>query len=141
MTNSLYLPRIIAQGFVHVSASADSAVMATQFRATKAPALLLKRALVPAVIRPSFRSVATEQSPKASSPRRKQVTVVNDNGSVKWVELSAGEKAARATQQTFNFGIIVLGIVMGVSIPFDHIVLIYTGWCVIFSVHGGFCFW
>lgn len=42
---------------------------------------------------------------------RKQVTIGNDDGSVPWGQLSAGEKAARTTQQTFNFGVILAGAV------------------------------
>lgn len=42
---------------------------------------------------------------------RKQVTIGNDDGSVPWGQLSAGEKAARTTQQTFNFGVIIAGAV------------------------------
>lgn len=42
---------------------------------------------------------------------RKQVTIGNDDGRVPWGELSAGEKAARTTQQTFNFGVILAGAV------------------------------
>ncbi|KAL8992275.1 MAG: hypothetical protein Q9169_007228 [Polycauliona sp. 2 TL-2023] len=61
----------------------------------------------------SRRGYATQDTlgrlPKAS---RKQITVVNDDGRVKWKELSVGEKAARTTQQTFNFGIILTGLVM-----------------------------
>lgn len=40
---------------------------------------------------------------------RKQVTIGNDDGRVPWGQLSAGEKAARTTQQTFNFGLILAG--------------------------------
>ncbi|OLN97535.1 Mitochondrial import inner membrane translocase subunit TIM21 [Colletotrichum chlorophyti] len=47
-------------------------------------------------------------------PKRKTVTPFNDNGSVPWSELSAGEKAARATQQSFNFGLILAGLAGGV---------------------------
>ncbi|KAL8898766.1 MAG: hypothetical protein Q9207_006535 [Kuettlingeria erythrocarpa] len=43
---------------------------------------------------------------------RKQVTVTNDDGRVHWKELSIKEKAARTTQQTFNFGIVLTGLVM-----------------------------
>ena len=42
---------------------------------------------------------------------RKQVTIGNDDGRVPWGQLSTGEKAARTTQQTFNFGVIVAGAV------------------------------
>lgn len=44
-----------------------------------------------------------------STSSRKQVTVGNDDGRVPWGQLSAGEKAARTTQQTFNFGVILAG--------------------------------
>ncbi|KAI5284714.1 mitochondrial import inner membrane translocase subunit tim21 [Ascosphaera acerosa] len=37
------------------------------------------------------------------------VTVASDDGHVRWGELSAREKTARATQQTLNFGLIVAG--------------------------------
>lgn len=40
---------------------------------------------------------------------RKQVTIGNDDGRVPWGQLSPGEKAARTTQQTFNFGVILAG--------------------------------
>lgn len=45
-------------------------------------------------------------------PRRRAVTALNDDGSVPWGDLSAGEKAARTTQQSFNFGLILLGAVL-----------------------------
>ena len=47
-------------------------------------------------------------SAKAS---RRQVTVVNDDGRVQWQDLSTREKAARTTQQTFNMGLVLTGIV------------------------------
>ena len=37
--------------------------------------------------------------------------MVSDTGQVPWKELSRKEKASRTTQQTFNFGIVLLGIV------------------------------
>ena len=43
---------------------------------------------------------------------RKQVTVINDDGRVQWKDLSAREKTARTTQQTFNLGIILVGLIM-----------------------------
>ncbi|MCJ1445210.1 MAG: mitochondrial import inner membrane translocase subunit tim21 [Stictis urceolatum] len=53
----------------------------------------------------------------SSSSKRRQVTVANDDGRVAWSDLSTREKAARTTQQTFNFGLVIVGIVMtgGVS--------------------------
>ena len=41
---------------------------------------------------------------------RKQVTVRNDDGRVQWNDLTTVEKAARTTQQTFNFGVILVGV-------------------------------
>lgn len=49
--------------------------------------------------------------------KRKQVTVINDDGRVQWGALSLGEKVARTTQQTFNFGIILAGLVLTVQFP------------------------
>jgi mitochondrial import inner membrane translocase subunit TIM21 len=37
---------------------------------------------------------------------------------VPWNQLSAGEKTARATQQTFNFGLVIVGIVL--TVGFEH---------------------
>ncbi|KAF4977592.1 hypothetical protein FZEAL_5906 [Fusarium zealandicum] len=46
----------------------------------------------------------------AQGPKRRAVTPFNDTGYVPWTELSAAEKTARATQQTFNFGMILVGL-------------------------------
>jgi len=43
---------------------------------------------------------------------RRQITVVNDDGRVKWSDLSTKEKAARTTQQSFNLTIVVVGVIM-----------------------------
>ncbi|KAI4142362.1 MAG: hypothetical protein LQ341_003236 [Variospora aurantia] len=51
-------------------------------------------------------------SGRLPTPSRKQVTVTNDDGRVHWKELSVKEKVARTTQQTFNFGIILTGLLM-----------------------------
>ncbi|KAI4095439.1 MAG: hypothetical protein L6R37_007079 [Teloschistes peruensis] len=61
------------------------------------------------------RSYATQHTlGQGSSPisSRKQITVTNDDGRVDWRDLSVKEKAARTTQQTFNLGIILTGLVM-----------------------------
>ena len=42
---------------------------------------------------------------------RKQVTVINDDGSVSWKSLTVGEKVARTAQQTGNVAIITAGVV------------------------------
>jgi mitochondrial import inner membrane translocase subunit TIM21 len=59
---------------------------------------------------------ATQQSSSSSSaPKRRSVTPFNDDGQVPWSELSVGGKAARATQQSFNFGLVIVGIALTVS--------------------------
>lgn len=77
----------------------------------------------PAPIRPllAARLYATQtglgsSSPTPQQPRRKSVTITNDDGRVPWGQLSTGEKAARTTQQTFNFGMIIIGAVLTVRL-------------------------
>ena len=53
-----------------------------------------------------YSSIGVGHTPKAS---RKQVTVTTDDGRVHWQDLTVREKAARTTQQTFNFGIVLAG--------------------------------
>jgi hypothetical protein len=50
-----------------------------------------------------------------SGPTRKQITVVSDDGRVKWGQLNAREKVARTTQKSFHLGIILTGVVMTVG--------------------------
>ncbi|KAI1384878.1 import inner membrane translocase subunit tim-21, mitochondrial [Hypoxylon trugodes] len=66
---------------------------------------------VPVLIRQGF---ATHHGLKSSSAtsKRKAVTPFNDDGFVPWRELSLGEKTSRATQQTFNFGLVIVGLVL-----------------------------
>lgn len=45
---------------------------------------------------------------------RKEITIANDDGKIRWNELSLKEKAARTTQQTFNLGIVLTGVVLTV---------------------------
>ncbi|KAK4499018.1 hypothetical protein PRZ48_009530 [Zasmidium cellare] len=67
----------------------------------------------PATTPPQTRTATTSSLPhNSTTSRRKAVTVINDTGRVPWTNLSPGEKAARATQQTFNFGIVALGVVV-----------------------------
>ncbi|EXJ82424.1 hypothetical protein A1O3_06237 [Capronia epimyces CBS 606.96] len=57
-----------------------------------------------------------------SGPSRRAVTVTSDDGRYNWSELSTGEKAARGTQQTFNFLLVSLGLVGTITISY----LLYT---------------
>ncbi|XXG94253.1 mitochondrial import inner membrane translocase subunit tim21 [Hypoxylon texense] len=60
---------------------------------------------------------ATQRSSNNAASKRRAVTPFNDDGFVPWHQLSAAEKASRATQQTFNFGLVIVGVVLtgGVS--------------------------
>jgi import inner membrane translocase subunit TIM21 len=48
------------------------------------------------------------------SRHRRSVTPFNDDGRVPWSELSFPEKTARAAQQTFNLGLVLVGVVLTV---------------------------
>ena len=66
------------------------------------------------------RSYATQHglgTTTTTGPRRKTVTPFNDDGQVPWHQLSSGEKAARATQQSFNLGLMFVGFVLTVRTP------------------------
>ncbi|KAK4143369.1 mitochondrial import inner membrane translocase subunit tim21 [Dichotomopilus funicola] len=60
----------------------------------------------------SCRGFATQHQQTTSETRRRSVTPFNDNGNVPWSELSASEKTGRAAQQTFNFGMVILGVAL-----------------------------
>ncbi|KAF2721418.1 TIM21-domain-containing protein [Polychaeton citri CBS 116435] len=47
----------------------------------------------------------------SSASRRRAVTVVNDTGQIPWRNLSVTEKVARTMQQSFNLGIVLLGVI------------------------------
>jgi hypothetical protein len=58
------------------------------------------------------RHASTSTSTNSSNnPPRRAITVTSDDGRYNWSELSTSEKAARGTQQTFNFVIIAAGLV------------------------------
>ncbi|TAQ85819.1 hypothetical protein B7494_g5861 [Chlorociboria aeruginascens] len=72
----------------------------------------------PATLRPVLvkRLYATQTglgtTPSTPQPKRKTVTPFNDDGRISWGNLSAKEKVARTTQQTFNFSFIILGAIL-----------------------------
>lgn len=76
-------------------------------------------------IHPLFRAYASQSGVGAGSPSRKQVTIANDDGRVTWANLSIREKAARTTQQTFNLGVVLAGVIMTVYLPeISHLLLV-----------------
>ncbi|PYH39261.1 protein tim21 [Aspergillus neoniger CBS 115656] len=56
-----------------------------------------------------LRKYATTQG---AAPKRRNVTVLSDDGRYEWGELSGREKVARATQQSVNFVVIIAGAVL-----------------------------
>ena len=75
------------------------------------PSIFIFRAgAKPALPSPTTPLLARSAATDASAARRRAVTVVNDTGAVPWKQLSFGEKAARTTQQTFNIGLVLVGI-------------------------------
>ncbi|KAI1143187.1 import inner membrane translocase subunit tim-21, mitochondrial [Hypoxylon sp. FL0543] len=67
--------------------------------------------LQPGLVRRTFATQHGLGNNSATS-KRKSVTPFNDDGYVPWHELSASEKASRATQQTFNFGLVIVGLAL-----------------------------
>ncbi|KIW59003.1 hypothetical protein PV05_03487 [Exophiala xenobiotica] len=57
-------------------------------------------------------------STSSSNPPRRAITVTSDDGRYNWSELSTSEKAARGTQQTFNFVIVAAGLVGTMTISY-----------------------
>ncbi|KAL2800257.1 TIM21-domain-containing protein [Aspergillus keveii] len=77
------------------------------------PSAPLRRSLIlsnPLLPRTSQNTYATQTG--GSSPRRRNVTVLSDDGRYTWDELSGREKVARATQQSFNFMVVLAGAVL-----------------------------
>lgn len=94
-------------------------------------------------LRLTVRSHATQSflGTGPANTTRKQVTVIGDDGKVQWKDLSIREKAARTTQQSFNLGVIVTGLLMTVwhAFKLDEIVLMFeVGWRCIPSLYRGF---
>lgn len=75
------------------------------------PATLLNscRSTAPLIARRNYASADGSGSSSAAAKRR-AVTPFNDDGHVPWRDLSGAEKTARAAQQTFNFGFILVGV-------------------------------
>ncbi len=65
----------------------------------------------------------------SSRPRRKAVTAFNDDGRVPWGDLTGKEKAARATQQTFNFSFIIVGAILTVSLVEKESMAVANKYC------------
>jgi hypothetical protein len=112
---------------------------------TTVRALAQRRCASSTASRNAMRTYATQTSlgtsPTSSSTRRKPVTPFNDTGRVPWGELSGAERVARTTQQSFNFGMIILGTVLTVGFsklpPTEHLANSYIGRRSILPLHRG----
>ncbi|QDS69741.1 hypothetical protein FKW77_010068 [Venturia effusa] len=71
-----------------------------------------------------LRTYATSSSntPPLKSSNHTRITTFNDDGRVNWNRLSTREKAARSTQQSFNFLVILAGVLMTGAVSY----LMYT---------------
>ena len=87
-----------------------------------ASSLVASSSIVPFFLSRTYATQNSLGATAAPRPRKRKVTPFNDDGAVPWNQLSGGEKAARATQQSFNFGLVLVGIVLTVSGPHDGIV-------------------
>jgi len=70
----------------------------------------------PLMVHPRFYATQNTAGSSTPSSKRRAVTPFNDDGHVPWTELSGGEKTARAAQQTFNFGMVIVGFVLTVRL-------------------------
>lgn len=65
----------------------------------------------------------TSTSSPTPKPQRKSISLTGDTGQVRWSDLSPGEKAVRTTQQSFNFVVVLVGIVATVQLPLTSLLL------------------
>lgn len=68
----------------------------------------------------SQRSYATQSSLGSSTTptaRRKAVTIANDDGRVRWGDLTTGERVARTTQTSFYSTVVIVGMIATVRFP------------------------
>ncbi|KAL4794734.1 TIM21-domain-containing protein [Aspergillus venezuelensis] len=76
--------------------------------------VLLSQPLLPRTSQNTYatQTGSSSSSKSGSATRRKNVTVLSDDGRYAWGELSGREKVARATQQSFNFVVVLAGVVL-----------------------------
>ncbi|KAJ5738916.1 hypothetical protein N7493_002071 [Penicillium malachiteum] len=58
------------------------------------------------------RLYATQSNSSSTTKKRRNITVLSDDGRYEWGELSGREKVSRATQQSFNFLVVIAGVVL-----------------------------
>ncbi|KUI69095.1 Mitochondrial import inner membrane translocase subunit TIM21 [Cytospora mali] len=66
--------------------------------------------IAPLIAQRNYASPSGNPGSASAASKRRSVTPFNDDGHVPWTDLSGAEKTARAAQQTFNFGFILVGV-------------------------------
>ncbi|CBF70319.1 protein tim21 [Aspergillus nidulans FGSC A4] len=79
------------------------------------PSLVLSQPLIPRTSQSTYATHSDLGRGSASAPRRRNVTVLSDDGRYTWSELSGREKVARATQQSINFVVVLAGAALTVN--------------------------
>lgn len=74
------------------------------------PAAAISSCCHPALLPLAARRSYATPGGSSSASKRRSVTPFNDDGHVPWTQLSGAEKTARAAQQSFNFGFILVGV-------------------------------
>lgn len=77
--------------------------MAVEFRALRLASGISHNARLPQTSVKSGQQRCYAAQNTSGRPTRRAITVMSDDGRYNWSELSTGEKAARGTQQSFNF--------------------------------------
>lgn len=63
------------------------------------------------LLRSTYATHTSTSTPPPNPSSRKSITITSDDGRVRWTDLSRREKAARTTQQSFNFLVVIVGVV------------------------------
>lgn len=92
---------MLTRTIIH-STPTQSCIMAAEARALRLVSRIHHDKHRPSsILNRQQRLYATQST--SSRPTRRAITVTSDDGRYHWSELSTGEKAARSTQQSFNF--------------------------------------
>ena len=89
----------------------------TMIKSTISPALRPLTANAKSLLRAQPLLTGRHYATSGAESRRRSVTPFNDDGHVPWSELSAAEKTGRTAQQTFNFGLVLAGVLLTASVP------------------------
>ncbi len=86
-------------------------------KSTISPALRPLTANAKSLLRAQPLLAGRHYATSGAESKRRSVTPFNDDGHVPWSELSGAEKTGRTAQQTFNFGMVLVGVLLTASVP------------------------